>query len=432
MNPAASVFSFIHAADIHLDSPLRGLERYEGAPVEALRSATRAAFSNLIELAIERSVDFVLLAGDLYDGDWKDYSTGLFLVRSLARLGEHGIAVVIVAGNHDAQSQITRHLQMPANVHVLASSQPQSIELVECGVLVHGQSFATREVQEDLTQAYPLGRQGWFNIGLLHTSLDGKPGHAPYAPCKLDNLRNKGYQYWALGHVHQREYVSEDPWVVFPGNLQGRHIREIGPKGCVLVSVEQGEVRHVNFQPVDVMRWELLTIDISDCSNAETLLNRIQQNFKALIENADGRWLAVRLRLLGRTPLHTRLQAETVHWLEEFRALANAAGEEAIWLEKVLFDTQPVLSDEELAQRADALGELLQVVEALEQDAAQLHNYAHDFSTLQRKLPAEFWIEESEALGVEAGQQESFALAQILPEVKAMLQQRLIQAQDED
>ena len=109
------MFKFIHAADIHLDSPLRGLDKYEGAPVESIRGATRRAFANLVSLSISEHVDFVILAGDIYDGDWKDYNTGLFFVKELSRLEEAGIPVVLLYGNHDAQSRITKSLTLPEN-----------------------------------------------------------------------------------------------------------------------------------------------------------------------------------------------------------------------------------------------------------------------------------------------------------------------------
>jgi len=118
------VSTFIHAADIHLDSPLRGLERYEGAPIEAVRGAARAAFARMIDLAIEQRAAFILLAGDLYDGDWKDYNTGLFIAAQMARLDQAGIPVVLISGNHDAANRMTRQLRLPANVHRLPDARP--------------------------------------------------------------------------------------------------------------------------------------------------------------------------------------------------------------------------------------------------------------------------------------------------------------------
>ena len=139
------MFSFIHAADVHIDSPLWGLERYEGAPVDEIRGATRRSFENLVTLAIEEKVDFVIIAGDLYDGEWKDYNTALFFVREVAKLRDAGIRVFAVTGNHDAASQITRSLRMPDNVTLFSTRKPQTIRLDSLGVALHGQSFTAFE-----------------------------------------------------------------------------------------------------------------------------------------------------------------------------------------------------------------------------------------------------------------------------------------------
>ena len=177
------MFKFIHAADVHLDSPLRGLSRYESAPADSIRDACRRAFENLVDLAIDEKVSFVLLAGDLYDGDWKDYSTAIFLSRQMGRLGRHDIPVFTVAGNHDAANRMTKALDNPDNMKILSSRKVETIKLDELGVAIHGRSFATRHVAENLAVGFPAAERGSFNIGLLHTSLDGREGHAVYAPC---------------------------------------------------------------------------------------------------------------------------------------------------------------------------------------------------------------------------------------------------------
>src|SRR6185503_917708 len=187
-----TVMKFVHAADLHLDSPLRGLARYEGAPVDEVRGATRRAFQNLIELCLDEGAAFLLIAGDIYDGDWKDYCTGLFFLNQLARLRAADIDVVLIRGNHDAQSQITKHLRFPENVHELAVNAPSSFDLPLHGVRVHGQGFRTRAVTDDLAAGYPDATRGLFNIGLLHTAVGGRPGHENYAPCRLPTLLAKG------------------------------------------------------------------------------------------------------------------------------------------------------------------------------------------------------------------------------------------------
>ncbi|PCJ43329.1 MAG: DNA repair exonuclease [SAR86 cluster bacterium] len=383
------MWKFIHAADIHLDSPLHGLERYEGAPVEEIRSATRRAFDNLIELAIDEEVAFVLLVGDLYDGDWKDYNTGLYFVERMGRLREAGIRVFIVAGNHDAASQITKHLRLPDNVTLFSTRKPERVVLDDLNVSICGQGFATRAVVDDISQDYPQGDPQLFNIGLLHTCLDGKPGHEPYAPCSVDGLRSKGYQYWALGHVHKREEVSQDPWIVFPGNIQGRHVREVGPKGCTLVTVDSGEIVEVEHRDLDVMRWSRCELDISASETVDDIYEQVRKGLQSALDSADGRPVAVRLVLQGACSAHSTLHAGREHWIQEYRALATGLGGAGIWLEKVSIKTTPPVSSGEVLERDDALSGLLRAIRDMELDGFALDDLAEEISTLRQKLPAE-------------------------------------------
>jgi exonuclease SbcD len=380
---------FLHAADVHLDSPLRGLERYEGAPVAELRGATRRAFDNLVDLAIAESVSFVLLAGDLYDGDWKDYNTGLYFVQRMARLREAGIRVFIVAGNHDAASQITRNLHPPENVTRFPAGKPGRVVVDDLGVAIHGQSFPTRAVTADLSQDYPRGDPQLFNIGLLHTCLDGKPGHEPYAPCHLEGLRGKGYQYWALGHVHAREEVSRNPWIVFPGNTQGRHIREAGPKGCALVTVEDGEVTALEHRDLDVLRWSLCTVDTTGCGNADQVVERVLDACRQTLAGGAGRAVAARLVLRGASPVHAQLHARIGHWVQEFRALAAGLGGAGLWLEQVVLDARRPIDAGELLARDDALGGLLRAIRAAEPGETALSELTAELSALHQRLPPE-------------------------------------------
>lgn len=381
------MFTFLHAADIHLDSPLRGLEAYQDAPVEQIRWAARRAFDNLVDLAIDEEVAFVLLAGDLYDGDWKDYNTGIYFVNRMGRLREAGIPVFMVSGNHDAANQITRALNLPDNVTLFSHKKVESRILDHLGVAVHGQSFSSRAVTDDLTRHYPQGDPGLFNIGLLHTSLNGRPGHESYAPCTLDALRSKGYQYWALGHVHQREEIARDPWVVFPGNIQGRHIRESGAKGCTLVSVDDSQVVTVEQRDLDVLRWSLCRLDLGKCDKTESLLEMVREALEIGREEGEGRPLAVRLVLEGTTALHGRLHENSAHWHEEFRAVAASLGD--VWIEKILFNTRKEQLPFEDFEDDSPLAALRKSVEGLHFESSRLLDLHSDFEQLRTKLPSD-------------------------------------------
>lgn len=376
---------FLHAADIHLDSPLKGLERYEHAPVDRIRNATRRTFERLVELAVVERVDFVLLAGDLYDGDWRDYNTGLYLNRQLGRLADEHIPVLLISGNHDADNKMTRSLRLPPNVTRLASDRPQSVVLDDLGVAVHGQSYAKRDVTDDLACKYPTPVPGLFNIGLLHTGLGGGfDGHEPYAPCTVESLRTKGYDYWALGHIHKRQAACEDPLVVFPGNLQGRHIRESGPKGAVLVEADRGSVVEHAFRRLDVVLWESVTLDGAGLDGDDALLREASARLLALRSREDDeRLVAARLIVRGRCPMHDRLQARAEELTNELRGLANAEGADGIWLEKVVFATEPVRA---AAVPDGPIQEMLEVLDELTGDPATL---APELAELWQKLPAE-------------------------------------------
>ena len=301
VNGPTPCFDSFTRQDIHLDSPLRGLESYEDAPVDEIRNATRRAFDNLVALAIEEEVRFVLLAGDLYDGDWKDYNTGLFFTERMGRLKRHNILVFMVSGNHDAASRISPHLHPPDNVTVLSTRKPQTILLEHIGAAIHGQGYASRAITHNLARHYPQYHPGYFNIGLLHTALNGREGHEPYAPCSLDDLKSKGYDYWALGHVHQREVISRDPWILFPGNLQGRHIRETGSKGASLITVENGRVVDVTHHDLDVLRFSRVSVDLSRCTTIDAVHDPVREALETAQAQADERVLAVRLELTGET-----------------------------------------------------------------------------------------------------------------------------------
>lgn len=377
----------VHAADLHLDSPLRGLERYEGAPVERIRGATRRALENLVDLCLTEAADLLLIAGDLYDGNWKDYATGLFFSKQMSRLRHADIPVVLVRGNHDAASQITKNLQLPENVIELATRKPQTHVLEAIGVAVHGQGFATRAVIDDLAQRYPEPIRDLFNVGLLHTCVDGRPGHDTYAPCALSTLIAKGYDYWALGHVHQREVLSRDPWVVFPGNLQGRHAQETGPKGASLVSVHDGRVVDVVHRPLDVVRWLVCEIDVSSAASPDDIIDLVRERFEALVADAEGRTLAVRVVLGGSTSAHDAFAVERERWEQELRGVANDTAGDGLWIEQLRCFTQPLLDRAALLQRDDAIGHVARALRALVDDPGAGEALVNEFAELRVRLP---------------------------------------------
>ena len=415
------MFKFIHAADVHLDSPLRGLSRYESAPAESIRNACRRAFENLVDLAIEEKVSFVLLAGDLYDGDWKDYSTGIFLSRQMGRLGQHGISVFAVAGNHDAANRMTKSLDNPDNMKILSSRKVQTIRLDELRVAIHGRSFGTQHVDENLALGFAAAERGSFNIGLLHTSLDGRDGHAVYAPCSADDLRAKGYQYWALGHIHTQEFVSEDPWIVFSGCIQGRHIREAGAKGCVLVTVEDGAVSAVEKCPLDVLRWVECSVDLTDTAEMREVLELTRKNIENQSQSADGRPIAMRIRFEGASSVSDELSAFPERFEQQIKAIGAEIAGDDLWIERVENAAVGRLDFESAYSEDSAFGKLLRDILSTPHNPDEISGLKDVIADLRQKIP-------SEAFGADSvlNLDENQTIKRLVDEAKHMLVGRLL------
>ena len=336
------------------------------APATRIRQATRDALDNLVDLAMREQVDFVVVAGDLYDGDWPDFRTGQVLVAALARLTRAGIRIVAIRGNHDAESVLTRSLRLPDGATLLRADRPDTVEWPEFSVVLHGQSFGTRDVQQNLAQGYPAPAANRFNIGLLHTAATGRPGHDSYAPCTVEQLASHGYNYWALGHIHAREELLRDPWIVFPGNLQGRHPNERGAKGASLVTVRHGHVVGVEHRVLDAVRWARMAVDCSGAADEEEVLERARRAIGDAVDAAEGRLLALRLRLEGPCPAHDALNRDPAALRQKLVAASlEVADADAVWLEEVQIDTRPMQDVGSLRARDDAVGRLVRAIDAL-------------------------------------------------------------------
>lgn len=382
---------FLHAADLHLDSPLLGLDRYEGAPVDEVRLATRVALQKMVAFAIESKVDFVVIAGDVYDGNWKDYNTGLFFVDCMRQLAESKIRVFLITGNHDAQNKMSRSLRLPTGVFQFDVRKPETIRLEDLGVSLHGFSFADAEVARNVSMDFPAADRGMLNIGLLHTSLDSESqgGHKRYAPCSMDDLKSREYEYWGLGHIHQRAIRCQDPWIVYPGNLQGRHIRETGAKGCMLVEAEGSQIIRCDFVPLDVMRWEHITLDGTSIVDEETLYERAKQEIAAAYARHDRMPLAVRMVVAGPCAAHSPLTRRWNDHRAELKAVANTASSGMVWLEKTLLQTTELAENAAPVIADGAISELSLLVEELGTSDTGTDQVLDLLRDLQRKLPGD-------------------------------------------
>ncbi|MBB3971779.1 metallophosphoesterase family protein [Hansschlegelia beijingensis] len=387
-----SSFRFLHAADLHLGSPLAGLARADAEVAALFAAASRDAFADLVDRAIEARIAFAVFAGDIYDGEWKDASIGLFFNRQLAKLDRAGVPVFLLKGNHDADSVVTKSISLPPSVREFGSRKPETFRLESLRVALHGQSFAARSALDNLSSSYPAPVPGWFNIGVLHTCCESS-AHARYAPCTLDELCRKGYDYWALGHVHEHAVLSREPWVVFPGNLQGRSVRECGPKGAVLVDVADSRVTGVERLLTDRARWAAATVDLSGAESEQAALAAVESAIRPVVAEADGRPVALRITLVGETRLHGGFARDPRRLADEVQAAAHRVSPN-VWIEKAKLETAPLHRGDGAAPELKSL-DLAALLEGLDAEPELLERAAETVGVIAAKLPGGVFVDEA-------------------------------------
>jgi DNA repair protein SbcD/Mre11 len=355
-------FRFVHTADLHLDSPLRSLALRNAELADIVRGATRQALVRIVDLCLAEEVDALLIAGDLYDGSQTSMNTALFLAGELRRLDEAGIRVFIIRGNHDAQSQVTNELTLSPSTHVFKGRGKAVLaKTLESGrdVYIHGVSFANPHASESLLPSFQSPVADAINIGMLHTSLAGAAGHDLYAPCSVADLQAHGFDYWALGHVHQRQVHASEPFVVMPGMPQGRDINEAGSKGVTLVTVtDEGRVS-IEERAIGLATFERISLDLTGVSEWGDMLDTVGNAFLQSRETTAADNVIFRLTLTGATPLSWRMRRDGDLLRAEIDNVA--AGNGGCWVEKIELDCRSP-GAEAGAVMADPVDELAALV----------------------------------------------------------------------
>ena len=370
---------FLHVADVHLDTSFAGRsERVR----QRLRDASRDAFRHAVDLAIREEVDAVLIAGDLFDGDRLSFQTERFLLEQAERLEAHAITVVYATGNHDPGSGASpaRRLRWPSNTRVAADRTPQRIQVNDRDGAPIGFVTAVGHSDErersDLSRLLPRPKGELPEVALLHTQVHTSVGadrHHPYAPSELTYLVRSGYDYWALGHVHVRQLLSEDPPVAYPGSLQGRSHTDTGPRGALLVDLSDRASPAVSFRELASVRWETIRVDhLEDADSLDRLERQVQSAWRSARADDPGRsgteWM-VRVILEGPCPLWAELRNE-----EDRDLLSGELRELVGSLDVVVIadDVHPVVPVEEHRARTDVLGAVLRLAEEVRRDEARL------------------------------------------------------------
>ena len=383
-------FRFVHTADIHLDSPLRSLALRNPELADLIGTATRLAFVNVIDLCLEEQVDALMIAGDLYDGDQTSMKTAGFLAAQIKRLDEAGIQTFIIRGNHDALSRITKELVLPHSVKVFGGcAEAITVERPTLGfqVAVHGISFRQPQAPESLLPKFGQPVDDAVNIALMHTSLAGAPGHDQYAPCKLPDLIDSGFDYWGLGHVHKREVHCDRPVVVMPGMPQGRDINEAGAKSVTLVTIGDDRTTHLEERFTSIAQFERVSVDVTGAEDWRDMVSVIETSLAAARDRATSEHLIARLSVTGATPLAWQIRRDSDVLHAEATSRASMIG--STWIETIEHDYRPQIGD----TTSDAGNPVLELRELMADDVSKAEGFraaaTEIAQELQSQLPRE-------------------------------------------
>ena len=365
-------FRFLHAADLHLDSRFTGLAHIPPTVRSLLRESTFAALGRLVGVAIREQVDFVVISGDIYDISDSSLQGQLRFQEALQELGREGICVYMIHGNHDPLDGPRLTSKLPEHVTVFGSETPGHITATRRSdnrevAIISGLSYPTMRVIENTALRFERkSDSALYHIALHHCNLDGDLQHETYAPCSRKDLVDRGYDYWALGHIHTRNVLHERPYIVYPGNIQGRSIKETGAKGCYVVDVNEEGVSSLRFHELDVVRWQVREISIEGLKDEAQWIEAIERSIEEIREEYPQMMTVVRFRLTGRGIVHRLLieKGSVGDLLNELQRREGIRAEQGtyqrvVWTESFSVETGVEINRERLLEEDSFLGELL-------------------------------------------------------------------------
>ena len=347
---------------------------------EAVEAATRASFEKIIDAAIDEQAIALLIAGDLFDGKQRSARTAVFLTRQLDRLRDSNIRVFYIKGNHDAENTLSGAIDLPDNVHVF-SGRGEKEQLTD-NIWIHGVSFTQSHAPDSLLPKFSSPVPGAINIALLHTSLAGAAGHDVYAPCSVNALKDSGFDYWALGHVHKRQIHSEAPWVVMPGMPQGRDIGEAGAKSATLLQIDDGKI-DISEIPTSAVEFISESLDIKNVENNDSLKTLLRDALQHAASGLSAGAGVVRLTLTGSPAIHWQILRDSDYWREQAAELARET--ERLWLEKLVFNIE-AQNTENIASATD---ELAIIMAQIRNETGFVHTAMKQVGELLGELPRE-------------------------------------------
>lgn len=364
-----SAFKFIHTADLHIESPYRGISRMDEALGKALVKNGERAYEKLIQSALDYQVDFVLIAGDCFDSESGSLSAQYRFVKGLERLKKADIAVYIITGNHDPLDTWSQYLKLPDNTILFGPDEVQQYTFFKgekALAEIYGVSFGKKEEFRNLSQLFHGNDKAEFSIAMLHGTESNEKTHIPYCPFEMKDLVASGIDYWALGHIHKREVLSENnPMVVYPGNIQGRHFKESGEKGCSLVEVKDGHITNHQFISLSDVIFDYRELDLSGKEDISEFREVYAELREALLNKRKSYLL--RLHLKGRTELH-RMFANTQDVSDLISSLnqENDYRDHFVFIDRIVNGTTPEIDLEARKQSSDFIADIIRQFETIE------------------------------------------------------------------
>lgn len=379
--------TFLHTADLHLDSPFIGLKNLPNSIFTRLRESTFTSFQRIIDIAIEKNVDFIIIAGDLYDQEDRSIKAQTRLRSEMERLHAHRIQVYIIHGNHDHEGGNWIKLEWPENVHVFSNNEVERKTFMKDGhklASLYGFSYGQKAVTDNMIHQFQKNSESVFHIGIHHGSVEGNVEHNHYAPFKLSELIEKGFDYWALGHIHKQQILSEHPLIMYPGNIQGRNKKETGQKGCYAIELTEAGSSYTFFPTAEIV-WETMNITIDELENMDQLIALCYQAINDIRDEKRGTFLAI--TFCGSSSISEEIGNEDV--LDDFMQILNEDEEQKnnfVWISEIKNETVQAYDKEQLKAEGSFMGDLLSII-------ASYENYEQAYSPIFSHQQARKYLE---------------------------------------
>lgn len=311
---------FMHIADLHLDSPFVGLKHLPPFIFQQMKDSTFKSLTQLVTVAITEKIDFLLIAGDIYDEKTQSIRAQARFIDEMERLQTENIPVYAILGNHDYNDGTLISLDLPQNVH-LFSAETETVYYKNTNgttAAIHGFSYNKKHLTDRRVETFEKASNVDFNIALYHGEETTTGGN--YAPFSRSEMLQKNFDYWALGHIHKKDCLNEEPLILYPGNIQGRHRKETGPKGGMIISLSEKETK-ATFYPAAEIVWEERSLTIKPDISIDHLLQKLTAEMdKAREESAAKVFLALTLLIdekLNKTVSQKIINEEVIERLQD-------------------------------------------------------------------------------------------------------------------